>query len=205
MNKLNVSLAVGVIALLGVVGLWLVGNNQPVPDFGSRTQADWQAKSLTSDSFLTVTGGSGRATTTTAGITEINIRDAVATGSAVGCSVANGSATSSLSAFNLDIHNATGTATIVVEVARGASGSTATTTSLSGGVMSLGAQAHSNFTFVASTTGNGNQPNNFISVNSRWIFAPHERLNVRFGGATGDVYTNYSPVGVCTTQFREMD
>ena len=117
------------------------------------------------------------------------------------CSLQAPTATSTLLNFTTHVHNATGTATLVLEVAR-ATTAFATTTSLTFGTRALAAQSHQTFSFVASTTGS---TNSLIQTDPRWEFGPNEFLNVKVGGATGDVnsansaitYANYAPVGSC--------
>lgn len=129
-------------------------------------------------------------------------------------------ATSTLAFAQIHVHNATATA-LVLEVAK-ASGGFATTTTLvrgsdiNGQLFALGAQARNSIRFAEATyaTSTPNAPTTVLvtasTLNPDFEFAPGDFLNVRVGGAAGDVdfggnnavtYRNYSPVGSCSAEF----
>lgn len=129
------------------------------------------------------------------------------------CSFRSPAATSTLASFQLHINNATATA-LVLEVAR-ASTAYPTTTRLivpgDSGLVSLAAQSYNNVVFnpaaaATSSAGGG-------IVNPSVVFNPNVYINVRVGGAAGDVefggnndvtYQNYSPKGSCEAEFIQL-
>ena len=131
--------------------------------------------------------------------------------------------TSTLVAFDMHIHNATGTA-LVLEVGKATRGNgNATSTRLirSGndttGVFALGAQSHNTIRFSETdfATSTADAPTTVLDtaavLNTDFLFISTDRLNVKVGGAVGDLdtgsavpYRNYAPVGTCSAEWKTI-
>lgn len=122
-------------------------------------------------------------------------------------------ATSTLEGYQCFIHNATGTA-LSLGVGKGANkNNTATTTNLfvnsdENTYVAIGAQSKTNIRFSETYFATSSAE---LAVNSDLVFGPNDRLNIRVGGAAGDIdaetahavtYANYAPVGSCGVDWR---